>query len=56
MGRHKKEDTTILYARLPVKLYERVKADAYKQGREISGHIRFVIERYYETETRKHIA
>ena len=50
-GRPKKEKTAIVYARIPEKLDKRLRDDAYKEGRELSGKIRLIIESYYAKET-----
>jgi len=47
-GRPKKEKTAILYARVPEKLGRRLRADAKREGREVSGTVRIIIEKYYE--------
>jgi hypothetical protein len=46
-GRPKKEDTAVVYARIPKKLDKRLRADAHKEGREVSGTIRLIIEKHY---------
>jgi predicted DNA-binding protein len=46
-GRPKKEKTAILYARVPERLGKRLRADAKKEGREVSGTVRIIIEKHY---------
>lgn len=46
-GRPKKEETAVVYARIPKKLDKRLRADALKEGRELSGAIRLIIEKHY---------
>lgn len=46
-GRPKKEDTAVIYARISKKLDKRLRADALKEGRELSGKIRLIIEKHY---------
>jgi hypothetical protein len=47
-GRPKKEQTEILYVRVPRKIDKRLRDDAKREGRELSGQIRIILERYYE--------
>lgn len=46
-GRPKKEKTDILYVRVPAVMSKRLRDEAYKEGRELSGKIRLIIERHY---------
>jgi predicted DNA-binding protein len=47
-GRPKKEKTEILYVRVPQSMSKRLRDEAYKEGRELSGKIRLIIEAYYQ--------
>lgn len=47
-GRPKQEKTKVLYVRVPERLSKRLRDDAYKEGRELSGKIRLIIESHYE--------
>jgi hypothetical protein len=49
-GRPKKEKTEILYVRLPERVSKRLRDEAYKEGRELSGKIRLIIESHYAKE------
>ena len=51
-GRPKKEKTEILYVRLPERVAKRLRDDTYKEGRELSGKIRLIIEAHYAKEVR----
>lgn len=46
-GRPKKEKTAVIYARIPDKLNRRLRSDAAKEGREVSGTIRLILEKHY---------
>jgi len=43
-GRPSKEGTEVIWVRLPKELADRLRRDAKANGREVSGHIRFVLE------------
>jgi predicted DNA-binding protein len=47
-GRPKKEKTKTIYIRLSDNLDKRLRDDAHKEGRELSGMVRLIIESYYE--------
>jgi hypothetical protein len=44
MGRHKKEQTVVVYARIPEQLAADLREEAYKDGRELSATIRLILE------------
>jgi hypothetical protein len=46
-GRPKKEKTSVIYARIPIRLAKQIRADAERARRELSGQIRLIIENYY---------
>ncbi len=47
VGRPKKENTTGLFVRVPIRLRERLRADAEKDGRHLSWHVRTILEAHY---------
>lgn len=49
-GRPKKEKTAIVYVRMPEKLKKRLNDDADREGRELSGKIRLILQSHYEKE------
>jgi len=49
-GRPNKEKTAVLYVRVPEKLGKKLRDDAFREGRELSGKIRLILESHYEKE------
>jgi hypothetical protein len=48
-GRKKKGATKTIYVRVSKTLNQRLREDAERQGRELSGHIRIILENHYAT-------
>ena len=48
-GRKKKGGTKTIYVRVSKTLNQRLREDAERQGRELSGHIRIILENHYAT-------
>lgn len=44
MGRPKKDQTVVVYARIPEQLATELREEAYKDGRELSATIRLILE------------
>jgi hypothetical protein len=49
-GRPKKEKTEILYVRVPASMGKKLRDEAYREGRELSGKIRLILESHYAKE------